>query len=359
MASLAAITTGGGGLVSTADSTGNLDLKSGTTTIVALTSTGASVTGDLSATGITTVAAGTAALPAVVSATGTADTGLWFPAADTVAASTAGTERMRIDSSGNVGIGQVSPNARLQVDSSSATYSANFRTRNSNFGNGVVGAANGILTVATDMNNIAFYTGSNLGVDGTSIPTNERLRIDSSGNVLVGTTAQSGSEAFGITRAANAATYIYMLKSGQVECTWGFKSSTDTNMYIGTGSTAVGTYGLYQANLSSSWSAVSDERFKIELQPIENALDKITNVRAVTGRYTYDEENGRTARRSFLIAQDFLSALPEAVDQQDADKLGLSYTDTIPLLVAAIKELKTIIDTQAAQIAALNAKVGI
>ena len=49
-----------------------------------------------------TVDAGTAALPAVVSATGTADTGLWFPAADTVAASTAGTERMRIDSSGNV-----------------------------------------------------------------------------------------------------------------------------------------------------------------------------------------------------------------------------------------------------------------
>ena len=47
--SLAAITTGGGGLVSTADSTGNLDLKSGTTTIVALTSTGAAVTGTLTA----------------------------------------------------------------------------------------------------------------------------------------------------------------------------------------------------------------------------------------------------------------------------------------------------------------------
>jgi hypothetical protein len=66
-------------------------------------STGAFTT--LSATGITTVAAGSAALPAIVSTTGTADTGFWFPAADTIAASTAGTERMRINSVGAVGIG--------------------------------------------------------------------------------------------------------------------------------------------------------------------------------------------------------------------------------------------------------------
>ena len=76
-------------------------------------STGAFTT--LSATGITTVAAGSAALPAIVSTTGTADTGFWFPAADTIAASTAGTERMRITSSGNVGIG-VTPTSTLTVN---------------------------------------------------------------------------------------------------------------------------------------------------------------------------------------------------------------------------------------------------
>jgi hypothetical protein len=62
----------------------------------------------LAVTGITTVAAGTAALPSIVSTTGTADTGQWFPAADTIAWSTAGTERVRIDSSGQVLLGTTS-----------------------------------------------------------------------------------------------------------------------------------------------------------------------------------------------------------------------------------------------------------
>ena len=69
----------------------------------------------LSATGITTVASGTELLPSIVSTTGTADTGLWFPAADTLAASTGGVQRIRINSTGNVGIGTTSPNTKLAV----------------------------------------------------------------------------------------------------------------------------------------------------------------------------------------------------------------------------------------------------
>lgn len=101
---IAAITTGVGGVVTTADATGNLSLLSGTTTVVAVTSTGASVTGTLSASGVSTFAAGTALLPALTT-TGDTNTGVWFPAADTIAASTGGVEAMRIDSSGNLLVG--------------------------------------------------------------------------------------------------------------------------------------------------------------------------------------------------------------------------------------------------------------
>jgi hypothetical protein len=60
---------------------------------------------------------GSAATPAI---RGTdANTGIFFPAADTIAFSEGGTEAMRIDSAGNVGIGTTSPGYKLDVNGSS------------------------------------------------------------------------------------------------------------------------------------------------------------------------------------------------------------------------------------------------
>ena len=68
---IAAITTGVGGVVTTADATGNLSLLSGTTTVVAVTSAGASVTGTLAVSGVTTLTGGlNAALPVLSGGTG-------------------------------------------------------------------------------------------------------------------------------------------------------------------------------------------------------------------------------------------------------------------------------------------------
>jgi hypothetical protein len=104
--------------------------------------------------------------------------------------------------------------------------------------------------------------------------------------------------------------------------------------------------GVYLVNGGTSWAGLSDERFKQNLQPIENSIDKICKLRAVTGQYKTDNEG---VSRSFLIAQDVLNVFPEAVDQSNPEKLGIAYTDVIPLLVAAIKDLKSELDKMKAQ----------
>jgi len=139
------------------------------------------ITGTLAVTGITTVAAGSAAAPSIVSTTGTADTGQFFPAADTIAYSTAGTERMRIDSSGNVGLGTSSPR-----------FVSGYTSL------GVNGTSGGLIDIFSNGTRIGAYAGDGAGIvvgSITSIPlsfvtTNtERMRITSGGNLGLGTTS--------------------------------------------------------------------------------------------------------------------------------------------------------------------------
>ena len=102
--------------------------------------------------------------------------------------------------------------------------------------------------------------------------------------------------------------------------------------------------GVYLSGAATSWSAASDERRKDIIEPITDAANKVSQLRAVIGKYKTDAEG---VRRSFLIAQDVQAVLPEAVnvmEDKDGELLGVQYTDVIPLLVAAIKELKAEID---------------
>ncbi|AFX83634.1 endosialidase [uncultured Mediterranean phage MEDS1 group] len=92
---------------------------------------------------------------------------------------TAGTERMRIDSSGRVGIGTTSPSEVLHVVQSGTTP-AEFRLENDE----------GYLLLRTD-NNLATY-GAEQHLFHNRANSSEYMRIDSSGNVGIGTTSPTG-----------------------------------------------------------------------------------------------------------------------------------------------------------------------
>ena len=99
--------------------------------------------------------------------------------------------------------------------------------------------------------------------------------------------------------------------------------------------------GVYIAPGGTSWTGTSDESLKENLTPISDGLNKVNSLRAVIGNYISDDEK---IKHPFLIAQDVEKVLPEAVSLNPEGKLGLSYTEVIPLLVSAIQELKAEFD---------------
>jgi hypothetical protein len=161
--------------------------------------------------------------------------------------------------------------------------------------------------------------------------------IDTSGNLLLGTTTKAQTWGiFSLRNSSNAA--------GKA---WGIGPDTNNAITIYN----QGGVGQYMADGATSWTATSDERFKTDLIPIENAAQKVSTLRAVIGRFKTDEKG---VSRSFLIAQDVQAVLPQAVDASDPEKLGVQYTDVIPLLVAAIKEQQALITQLTARISALE-----
>ena len=189
--------------------------------------------------------------------------------------------------------------------------------------------------------------------NGSTTPTLVQSFNRTYGGVTFGS-GQSTVGNFNLYTDANTKNVFYMVKNGQVEMTMGFKTSTDSNFYVGSGSPTIGTYGVYLTNGGTSWNSVSDERYKENLVPITDAITKVNSLRAVTGNFITDENK---TKRPFLIAQDVLAVLPEAVDTSDSEKYGLAYTDVIPLLVASIKELSTLITAQSATIQSLTESI--
>jgi hypothetical protein len=191
-------------------------------------------------------------------------------------------------------------------------------------------------------------TSANLG-SGTALPLliyvgaggPEVARFDTAGRFVVGgtTAIQNNSTFYGNSGAGQLTLRNTAATAGKY---WYFGPDFANNVLLYRND---GT-GAYIVDGGTSWTANSDERLKTDLVPIQNAAAKVDSLRAVTGRYLTDDTG---TSRSFLIAQDVQAVLPEAVKNNAQGYLGLSYTEVVPLLVAAIKELS-------ARVAALEAR---
>jgi hypothetical protein len=233
---------------------------------------------------------------------------------------------------GNVGIGVSSPGVKLDVRALSGGVMFNVQESDSGNSRRVRISNSGTVNTIESTTGVG-STQLAFAVDGP-----ERMRIDSSGNLLVGVT----------TPAQTVSTNnVLTLKSAGTAAVWGVGPTTSFgNFYISTSGT-----GVSLAGGATSWGTVSDERHKDIIEPIADAVNKVANIRAVIGKYKTDESG---TRRSFLIAQDVQAVLPEAVDSTDSENLALRYSEVTPLLVAAIQEQQAIITALTARVEALE-----
>ena len=179
----------------------------------------------------------------------------------------------------------------------------------------------------------AFFDGT---VKTDTLTVDENATI--AGNLTVnGTLSTAGGGITNTARAAlSAGTGIsYNNASGVITCT------VDSPAEVG-----LGNLSNSGNNLSGSFTATgnitafSDERLKENIETIEGALDKVSQMRGVTYKYKSELNDGQ--RGTGVIAQEMQKVMPEVV--QDGEYLSVAYGNIVGVLIEAVKELKAELD---------------
>jgi hypothetical protein len=290
----------------------------------------------------------------------------------------ANTTAVTIDTSQNVGIGTTSPVGKVYVSGAnttnlgvSSTNALNLAAANGaligrrvNLGFAVVDSAtNAAAAIALEYTNQSSYGYGDLLFATRSVNTDtapsERMRIDSSGNLLVGTTDTGLSSGVG-TKFIYSATQPYMGMVVNVSA-----NSSHYHLY-NTNATNNGYRFIVYANggisnFSANNSNLSDQREKKDIELAPNYLNKICQIPVKTFLFN---DQGDADLNLGVIAQDVQSVAPELVmesnwgtEEEPKMRLSIYQTDLQYALMKSIQELKAINDTQAETINALTARV--
>jgi hypothetical protein len=264
---------------------------------------------------------------------------------------TGANERARIDSSGNFGIGTSSPSEKLDVYvNSTSNISAK------------VGNTSGSIQLLQS-NGIAYlYTAANQPI-AFSTNNTERARIDSSGNLLIGTTTSNGIftgsevnngcviEGAGgaFARQRNNDAPVYLSKAS------GFANGNMIIFYVA--GSAVGSISV--TGSATSYNTSSDYRLKQDIQPMTGALAFVRNQRPVTYRWKADGSEGEGYIAHWLQedgAGNCVTGTKDAVDAEGKPVYqGIDTSFMVPKLNAALNELADMFDALKAEFDAYKA----
>jgi hypothetical protein len=286
------------------------------------------------------------------------------------------TQAMTLDASGNLGVGTTSPTTKLAVSGGIAgTAGLNI----SGAGWGVLPYVANSFVVDNNGGETRFFaTGANSTTDGSFLfytsqtdgGANERARIDSSGNLLVGATATTnnarmiveGSSSDDIVRIRNTNATPYGLLVNYPSLSPNSTVSGFLECYDSAGQRATIRSNGGLANYSANNVNLSDRREKTNFSPAGDYLAKICAIPVQTYNYidqNLEEDGGLTLG---VVAQDVQAVAPELVmesnwagkDEEPKMRLSIYQTDLQYALMKCIQEQQAIIETLTARITALE-----
>ena len=307
------------------------------------------------------------------------------PAAAVQTFYTNGSERMRLDASGNVGIGTSSPTTKLDVNAMLAGYGGNLTAPIATI-TGANSATNGggnlrVFANTSAADNVGgsmvfggYYSAQVSSVDYAEIAgrkqsgqttggyltfatradlgsQTERMRILSGGGVCINTTTEVGAGSPRLSLAFNGTTQ-WLTNSNDTAGASGARHQT-----FHSNGTEVGR--ITTTTTATTYTTSSDYRLKEEITPMTGALAKVAQLKPVTYKWKL---NGSDS--DGFIAHELAEVCPNAVtgekDAVDADgkiiSQGIDTSFLVATLTAAIQEQQALITALTARIEALENK---
>jgi len=245
------------------------------------------------------------------------------------------TERMRINSSGNLLVGTTSTlGARLAVYGTGGGDNNYIQITNPGQGTACVG-------LISTGSNVKFYNCYSTGTLSGGVG----IDIDTSGNLLVGATSGSAQLVVKYTYPKDGANWI--------------SSSSATHTAISF-NTPAGVAGTINTNtLSTSYATSSDYRLKEAIAPMTGALAKVALLKPCTYKWKIDGSDGQgfIAHELDEVVPGCVTGEKDAVDAEGNPQYqGIDTSFLVATLTAAIQEQQTLITALTARITALESK---
>jgi hypothetical protein len=253
---------------------------------------------------------------------------VWNTLSGAMTFATSNTERMRIDSSGNVGIGASSPGAKLDLTTAAASAAWQIRVKNN-------GVSNDTGVYADASNNMEFAARNSAGQLTVAIRSSGNSFL-TGGPLLLSATAPIGGEKLRVNGTSYFDSLVYF------PAAYNQTTGAAANAHIAT-----------DGNLFRS---TSSRKYKRDIQDASFGLPEVLSLRPVTYKGK-SEADGETVFGGLIAEEVHEAGLTQFVQYaKDGTPDALAYGNMVALCIKAIQELTAKLEAAEARIATLEAR---